>query len=249
MKRRASVILGVVILLLFAGFGALASAFMGLKQAKDGTLLPGGATLVRDGFVNAFILPAGDGQAALIDCGQDKDARALKAHLEDQHLTVSTIFLTHGHGDHTGGCLAFPGAQIFGLEADRGLIEGTASAHGPLTRFTKGDPAHSPKLTRALTNGEIVHVGDIDVQAFAVPGHTAGSAAYLSNRVLYLGDSLAAQTDGTVRLAPWIFSDDLDTTRASVVALAKRLANEKIDMLAFSHSGPLDGVRPLLDFH
>lgn len=250
MKRLVLGVLAVVLLLVLSAGAAIGSAFMGLQPATDGAALSGGATLVRDGYVNAFILPAGEGKAALIDCGQDAEAKALKAALEKQKLTVTAIFVTHGHPDHVGGCGAFPGAEVLAFEGDRGLIEGTAAAKGPVTRFSKGDPSSSRKVTRALADGETVQVGSLSVRAFAIPGHTAGSAAFLAGEVLYLGDALTGQADGKVRNAPWVFSDDLEEGRRSAVALGKRLAaeNAAVKTLAFAHSGPLDGLQPLLDF-
>lgn len=250
MKRILLLIAAVLVLAVVGVGGAIMSAFRGLQPAKDGATLGDGVTQVLDGYVSAFIVPAGEGQAVLIDCAQDPDAKALKAALEQQHRTVLAVFLTHGHGDHMGGCKAFPDAPVFAFEGDRGLIEGTAAAHGPITRFAKGDPAKSPKVTRALADGETVQVGEASVRAFAVPGHTAGSAAYLAAGVLFLGDAVTGQADGQVRNAPWVFSDDTDECKQSVSALAKRLEAEhaEVKTLAFAHSGPLEGLAPLLSF-
>lgn len=250
MKRALLVVVAVVVVAVVGAGGAIMSSFRGLAPISDGATLGDGVTQVKDGYVSAFIVPAGPGDAVLVDCGQDPDAKALKAALEKQHRKVLAIFLTHGHGDHMGGCRAFPDAQVFAFEAERALIEGAAAAKGPITRFAKGDPAKSPKVTRALSDGETLRVGEATVRAFAIPGHTAGSAAYLAAGVLFLGDAATGQADGQVRNAPWVFSDDVDECRRSVMALAKRLDAEhaEVKTLAFAHSGPLEGLAPLLAF-
>lgn len=81
--KRALLIAAAVLVVLVVGLGgAVGSAFMGLQPVKDGATLAGGVTQVQDGYVTAFIVPAGEGQAVLIDCGQDPEAKALKAALD-----------------------------------------------------------------------------------------------------------------------------------------------------------------------
>jgi glyoxylase-like metal-dependent hydrolase (beta-lactamase superfamily II) len=250
MKRNVLIGLGVVAVLLLAFGVMVASAFIGLKPVSPVTQLPNGVIGVADGYVQAFIVPAGNSAAALIDCGNDPEAKALKAKLAELKLTVKMIFITHGHRDHVGGCKQFPEAELFSLETERPLAEGEVAAKGPLTRMSKNDPAQMHKVTRGLTDGETVELGDLKVQVFALPGHTAGSAAYLANEVLFLGDAVTGQADGQVRNAPWMFTDDQAQCRASVQGLAQKLqrTGTPVRALAFAHSGPLEGLAPLASF-
>lgn len=250
MKRALLIVLAVVVLLVVGFGGMMASAFMGLAAVSPVTELPNGVIGIADGYVQAFIVPLGEGNAALIDCGNDPEAKILKAKLAELKLTVKTIFVTHGHRDHVGGCKSFPDAEMLALEAERGLAEGAVAAKGPLTKMAKNDPSQMHKVTRGLADGETVELGATKVQVFAIPGHTAGSTAYLVDEVLFLGDAVAGQSDGKVRNAPWMFTDDQDQCRASVQGLAKKLKDSgaSVKSLAFAHSGPLAGLQPLLDF-
>jgi glyoxylase-like metal-dependent hydrolase (beta-lactamase superfamily II) len=85
---------------------------------------------------------------------------------------------------------------------------------------------------------------------YAVPGHTAGSAAYLVNGVLFVGDSANVASDGSLIGSPWIFSDSQAGNRASLVRLEQRLAMDAVGVTTIvpSHSGTAEGLAPLTAF-
>lgn len=253
MKRALLTLLAVVLLVVGVLAALVLPQIAGAKPSVDGTELPGGARLVKDGFVNAYLLSAGEKDLALVDCGGDKEGRALKAELARRGLgveAVKAIFVTHGHGDHLGGCRFFPQAQVFVFPGDKGMVEGVEAGKGFVPKLIGPAKELATKVTRTLEDGETVSVGTLQVRAFSIPGHTAGSGAYLAGGVLYLGDSLAAKSDGTVRIAPFFFSDDAAQNTASVRALAVRLQKEgaTVTTLAFAHSGPDTDPTPLWDF-
>ncbi len=100
------------------------------------------------------------------------------------------------------------------LGPDVALVEGLAGAHSPLARLmpvapTDAEPAH------AFMDGETYTLNQVPVRVFGVPGHTAGSAAYLINGVLFLGDAGDVGSDGTIKQSPWIFSDSQAQDRRS----------------------------------
>ena len=247
--RWALVVIGVVVLLVVAAVGAMASAFIGNAQAVDGTRLPGGAVLVRDGFANVYVLPAGAGKVALIDCGMDAEGKAVTAALAKQGLTpasVEAVFITHGHADHTGGCKAFPRARLHALAAEVGLVEGTATVASPMTTVMR-QPVRANGLQVAeppLTDGQTVQVGPLSVRVLAMPGHTPGSAAYLAAGVLYVGDAANITTGGALRNTAWVFSTDPGQGARSLRTVSQRLQGEGMTpmIVAPSHSAPAPGA-------
>jgi hydroxyacylglutathione hydrolase len=228
--------IGLALLLLGGAFGAAwYSAFGRNSPIVDGRVLAPGVETVKDGFVSLYLLDAGPGKVALVDAGKDASGDALLRALGRRGLTrgsVSAIFLTHGHGDHTAGCKLFPGAEIYALENDVSLV---------------GDAA---KVNHPLKDGDIATVGDLRVEAFAVPGHTPGSAAYLARGVLFFGDSAGASKDGMMMKAVRLFSKDSAQNVASLKALEARLVPRAAEVteLAFAHTGPLEGFGPLAAF-
>jgi hydroxyacylglutathione hydrolase len=235
MKRALKWLAVVVLVLAFAVGAVLYVAFGRNRPIVDGQSLAPGVETVKDGFVSAFVLDVAPGQVALIDCGNDKHGQALLAALQRRGLSPSSvvaIFLTHGHPDHVAGCGLFPGAQVYAMQEELPLL------------------ADKVRVTHPLRDGEVTGVGLLRVEAFATPGHTPGSAVYLADGVLFFGDSAGGSKDGTLMPAVRLFSAAPGQNVASLKALAARLQPraQEVRVLAFAHSGPLDGLEPLSRF-
>ena len=252
--KKALIGVGGFLLLVIAVLAALfVPIFAGNRAPVDGAQLePSGATQVVDGFVSVFLLPAGEGQVVLVDCGDASNGTAILSALKARKLgpeAVKAIFLTHGHPDHLGACHLFPDAQVYAFAGDVKIASGEERPKGPLPSKMDLPTERATKVTHALNDGETVTIGTVSLKAYLIPGHTAGSAAYLSNGVLYLGDSVNGRSDGkSLKAAPWLFSDDPAQNVASVKKLHERLKAENavVKTLAPAHSGPIEGLDALL---
>jgi hydroxyacylglutathione hydrolase len=235
MKRVLTWVGAVVLVLLVAVGGVWYTAFGSNAPIVDGAQIAPGVETVKDGFVSVSIIDVAPGKVALIDAGHDASGKAILAALDKRGLTpaaVTAIFLTHGHGDHTAACKVFPGAQIYAMQTEIPIV---------------GDAA---KVDHPLSDGDISKVGDEPVEAFAVPGHTPGSAVYLARGVLFFGDSAGASNDGVVMPAVRLFSKNPAQNIAALKSLEARLARRaaEIKILSFAHTGPLPGFAPLETF-
>lgn len=116
------------------------------------------------------------------------------------------ILLTHAHYDHIGGAAELrkeTGVKIaIGKNDEFALSDRNFNLSG---KFTPEIPAFNADYT--IEDEETFTVGDITVNAFETPGHTAGSMCYLVNDCLFSGDTLFYETVGRVDLLGGNFSD------------------------------------------
>jgi len=94
--------------------------------------------------------------------------------------TISAIWNTHWHPDHTGGnaeIKAATGCTIFGPAAEAERI---------------------PTLDQKIAEGDCVHIGGHAAQVLDVPAHTAGHIAYYlpTAKAAFVGDTLFAMGCG-----------------------------------------------------
>ena len=235
LKRVGIGVGSLVLLLAIVAGGAFWTAFGHNRPIVDRQVIAPGVTIVKDGFVSVAMLDVAPEKVALIDCSNDKEAKSVLAALADRKLTAASvvaIFLTHGHPDHTAGCRVFPSAEVYAMQDEVALVGAAADVKHP------------------LKDGDVTQLGDLRVEAFATPGHTPGSAVYLSRGVLFFGDSAGGAKDGTMMPAVRLFSKDPDRNVSSLKSLEERLQPRATDVkaLAFAHTGPLDGFAPFAAF-
>jgi glyoxylase-like metal-dependent hydrolase (beta-lactamase superfamily II) len=240
-----------IIVMLVAALGALIGPFLILKRLPERAEL-NGMVLVKDGMVSAGLVPLGEHEAALVDAGNDAEAKAILRELARRGMSsedVKVILLTHSDSDHIGGVGKFPNAQVMALATEMDAAESRSSGGVPSVR-SRTSKQKTVRLARTLQDGDIVQVSSIHVRVFAVPGHTPGSAAYAIGENLFLGDSANQDKHGQLRAAPWIFTKSTAQNRKSLLELARRMAGDaSIKTLVFGHSAPLArGVAPLLEF-
>ena len=235
LKRVAIVFSSVVALLAAVVAIIFWTAFGHNRPIVDRQVIVPGVTVAKDSFVSVALLDIAPDKVALVDCGNDKDAKSIVAALADRRLaaaSVVAIFLTHGHPDHTAGCHAFPNADVYAMQDEVALVGSAADVKHP------------------LQDGDVTQLGDLRVEAFATPGHTPGSAVYFARGVLFFGDSAGGAKDGAMMPAVRMFSKDPGRNIASLKSLEARLQPRAAEVrrLAFAHTGPLDGFGPFEAF-
>lgn len=115
------------------------------------------------------------GETAVVDPG---DASPVLAEAQRRGWTITQIWNTHWHADHTGGNLALK-------EATGAIISGPASGR-------------IPGRDVALSEGDQLRIGDRGARVIEVPGHTLDHIALIfdDERVAFVGDTLFAMGCG-----------------------------------------------------
>ena len=118
------------------------------------------------------------GATALVDA---PEAAPIRAALAERGWTLSQIWITHHHDDHTAavGDLRAGGAEVIGHARDA---------------------ARLPALDRAVSEGDRFRLGDVDVKVYDVSGHTIGHIAFHmpTELAVFTADSLMALGCGRV---------------------------------------------------
>lgn len=250
MKKVLKIAVIVVVLLVALIGGAFWYVFGGMQDQKAGLDLGPGAEPVYDGFSTAFLLDAGGGSWVLIDTGNDTSGKAILTALQKHNATpdnVTAIFITHAHSDHDAAVALFPKAMVYAMKREVPVAAGTEEFHSRFAAVTGKVNGHPFNVGHPLEDGEKVTVGNLEVTAFDVPGHTAGSGAYLTQGVLYLGDAVTITSDHKVIGPSKPFSTDANQGTASLKHLAQELQPRRaeIKLLATAHNGGLPGFGPL----
>lgn len=136
-------------------------------------------------------------QAAVVDPAWDVDA--ILALAERRGVRITDILLTHSHNDHING------------------IQGVLEQHDSQLHLLKpeavfwGKQLAAPRLHHG---GDLLKVGETEIEVLHTPGHTPGSACYRIDRDLITGDTLFVFGCGRCDLSGGDPEQMFDTLRA-----------------------------------
>lgn len=203
---------------------------------------------------NASLLVARrtDAGVVVVDLGWRGAERALAdalARLDARPRDVVAVLLTHSHRDHLGAWRTVAHAPFHVGAGERARLLGRSPHRGWIPRLA--DRLRRPALPDARLDVRELHgdtalvFGRDTVRAFALPGHTVGSVAWLLGDVLLVGDG-ASHSPTTGRLSPARrgFSDDARAARRSLARLRIAVAPFRVRAICTAHArcAPADSV-------
>jgi len=129
-----------------------------------------------------------------------REVAGLAAHIS-RRADVEALLLTHGHWDHVVGHGRFPGVPVYASEVlTRCLTEGGDSAAEAMRKAAEFDSRWYverpwgygwPEDLRGLDDGGWFNIGDLDLEAFLIPGHAPDCLAVRAENCLVVGDYLS----------------------------------------------------------
>ena len=137
---------------------------------------------------NCYILDIGNQQAIAVDIGNG--AATLMRELEKNNLQLKAILLTHGHYDHVAGVEAvrkITGAEVYIHEKDAVMLE---SGEANLSWQLKNEAYCPVEIYHTLQDGAVLEFNHQKIQVMHTPGHTSGGVCYLTEEIMFSGDTL-----------------------------------------------------------
>lgn len=236
--RRALAFVAAVSLLLCVGAACASTGVLvmlpGLAPFETPEGIVGLPTV--DGY--RYLVPVDDG-LVMIDAGFEPPTPVEREYLKGRR--VLAIFVTHGHADHTLGIDAYESDSIpiYVNAQELPLVRGAAMWRAPMQQLFRAVlGASRARNAHIVDDGGTITLGGRTFRAIALPGHTAGSTAWLMGDTLFSGDALLCNDGGAVGFPPTLFSDDEQRMEASL----RRLRDHPFRILLDGHHGRCAGV-------
>lgn len=135
------------------------------------------------------------GKLICIDPGWDGDYISQK--ILDTGMELVGIYLTHGHFDHVMGLLPLKlnfAAPIYMNKKDEFLYK---RANSTSKHFLGESYDPVPQIDEFIVSGDLIRLGNIDLEVIEVPGHTPGSLAfYKALDFIFVGDLVFEDGEG-----------------------------------------------------
>lgn len=145
----------------------------------------------------------------IVDPGGDADV--IFKTIEENHLKINHIILTHGHGDHIGGVMELLDILKVPLLVHEDDVDMISDAKMNLSNIM---PIGAVELSpdKVVKDGDIILFGDLEAEIIHTPGHTRGGICIKIEENLITGDTLFQGSIGRTDLE----GGDYDTIIKSI---------------------------------
>lgn len=160
---------------------------------------------------------------AIVDpaCEASFEDSQLLQYLDEQHLTPTVVLLTHAHVDHIAGlrqvCEHFHLPVTMHRDGRKLLRQ--AEAYGAIMGFAVDNMDDLDVVE--IEDGEVLKVGNLDVECRYVPGHCPGSMCFVvaADKAVITGDALFHYSIGRTDLPGGDYATLIDKLKTRVMTL------------------------------
>jgi glyoxylase-like metal-dependent hydrolase (beta-lactamase superfamily II) len=147
--------------------------------------------------VNVYLIDGG-GEFVLIDIGYLDTVEEIVDLIRKMDFNLSTckmVIATHADADHIQGLARAKEMLRTKAAAHPNSVEAIETGDGVLTYATiKAQGIDMPmprcKIDVLLDEGDVVKVGDVELQVWHTPGHTTGQLSFKMGDLLFCGDNI-----------------------------------------------------------
>ena len=173
---------------------------------------------------NAWVVADEDSRKAVV-IDAPPEPELVGRFLADLDLAVTSIVLTHGHIDHTGGAGSLAkvtGAAVFAHEADDFLTLHPERQLRMMFGMTPPGDYEIPKTLERLHHGAMLGGTPLELEVIHTPGHTPGHCCLYSAEegLLFSGDQLFSGSVGRTDLPGGSWGQLIESMRDRVMVLS-----------------------------
>ena len=138
----------------------------------------------------------GTGEALVVDPAYDPQGIVDCCAADGMHL--AGVLATHYHADHVGGTMM--GFSLPGVAELLDIVDVPVHVQADEVPYVAATTGLGPQELRAHRGGDVVPVGDLNIELIHTPGHTPGSQCFLAGGRLLSGDTLFLEGCGRTDL-------------------------------------------------
>jgi len=192
-------------------------------------------------FSSHSYLFVGEKKVILVDPGSTAHGEQLREALPQLGVSgqqIDLVIVTHEHWDHISATDNFPDAEHAASEA---ALEALNEQDDDVVRHKNRGQTYTSQFDRGLKDGEVVDLGNFQLNVLLTPGHTPGSLCLYEPglKILLTGDTFFG--GGSISR---IF---MEGGRALHVKSLERIAGLELEAIYPGHGDLIEGRQSCLD--
>jgi glyoxylase-like metal-dependent hydrolase (beta-lactamase superfamily II) len=184
-------------------------------------------------FSNCYIIWDKDNkEGVIIDPGDDADN--ILETINELGVKIKYILATHGHFDHVGAVASLRRKlkiEFLAHEDDYFFIEDGENA----AQRWGIDIEQPPKPDRFIKDGDMIKIGDFELEVLHTPGHSPGGVSFLYDKMVFAGDTLFQNSIGRTDFRKGSFKDLSNSIKTRLYTLPD-------DTIVYTGHGPVTTI-------